>query len=304
VAGRDGIGALGDAAPNGGKSGGARTGAPLPVCEIWLIGLDQASAALEDEESRHPRLASDEIARGGAIKTLLDRQRWRAAHIALRLAIERASGSAWRGVPYDVAPGGRPSLPASAPHFSLSHSEDVALIAVAQRSVIGADIERIQPRKVSVARRGKVEAFAIDVAGGAPLPEAADARFVQAWCRIEALAKAGGCGIGKVLTRAGLIGAGARQAGATSNLPASFTAGGPASDPTSGSAALKNGGLQQPLNPRFRVWDVPLGEGAGLGFAAALAMPEEAACLGPPLPHIGRDLADLLSRAPAGDASR
>ncbi len=89
--------------------------------------------------------------------------------------------------------------------FSLSHAPGLALIGLAPRGSIGVDVERTRRVRLGEARRARIEE-----AGGAlnatPLPDAEEARFLQAWVRLEAFAKAEGCGIGRLLTRLGILG--------------------------------------------------------------------------------------------------
>ncbi|MEQ1716760.1 MAG: phosphopantetheinyl transferase [Hyphomicrobium sp.] len=234
-------------------------------CDLWFVDLADGAGALEHEERLHPRLSPDEVQRAEVIKDSGVRRHWRAAHIALRFCLERFAGDAWRGVPFTIAPGGRPALPEGAPHFSLSHSDGWALIALSGHGPIGVDLERVRPRKISGARRLGVEAYALALAEGAPLPVSSDARFVQAWCRIEALAKADGRGIGKVLTEAGLIGRVEGHCGAPSTA-----------------------------SQVFRVSDIALGESNSSGFVAAMALPHSLANTSGWPPGVHFDLRNLL----------
>jgi hypothetical protein len=61
---------------------------------------------------------------------------------------------------------------------------------------------------VAQVRRRAILAAAAGLAGAAVGDGASDAAFLSAWCRLEAVAKATGCGIGRLLTDLGLRGAG------------------------------------------------------------------------------------------------
>ncbi len=59
--------------------------------------------------------------------------------------------------------------------------------------------------RVGEARRARIEEAGAALSDE-PLPAEGNARFLQAWVRLEALAKADGCGIGRLLTRLGILG--------------------------------------------------------------------------------------------------
>lgn len=182
--------------------------------EVYAVDLDAAALALEAIESATPRLSPDQISRFEQSKLARgfeDARRWRVAHIALRLALERSVGTALRGMPYEIEPGGRPRINralrlSSVPHFSLAHAGSVALIGISQIGPLGVDIEVPRPLTVSHDRRQRMVQAAERLAADAPLPGEADARFLQAWVRLEAVAKATGLGIGRILTEAGVVG--------------------------------------------------------------------------------------------------
>ncbi len=183
--------------------------------EVWLVDCERAADALEAEEAHSQRLSDDENGRSRRIPGDAARRRWRASHIALRLLIERWAGPGLRRTPFDLTAGGRPELPRPAPSFSLSHSGTLAMIALARHGPVGIDLQEVAPRLVKEERRQRMEDYALRIARGTPLPQNRDHRFIQAWTRIEALAKADGRGIGRTLTEAGLLGgpaAGARTA--------------------------------------------------------------------------------------------
>jgi 4'-phosphopantetheinyl transferase len=180
---------------------------------IYFADLSHSVDMLEDAERITPRLSPDLLQRYQN-RTSVDADEarlWRAAHIALRIALERHTGAGIRGVPYDIEAGGRPRLSSDAhlaarPHFSLAHAGPYALIAISHAGPVGSDLEVTRPIHVSAERRERIERAAARLAPDAPLPETSDDRFLQAWVRLEAVAKATGTGIGRVLTEAGVIG--------------------------------------------------------------------------------------------------
>lgn len=185
---------------------------------VVSVALRRAQTALAAIERATPRLSDDQVARfdARARRDPAEAELWRTAHIALRVVLERVAGSGARCQPVRATRAGRPYLIASErlaqpPVFSISHTlttsaEAWALIAVARDGVIGVDIEQPRPVRMAQARRIAIEAAAHHLAPHSPLPATAEARFLQAWVRLEAAAKASDEGIGRLLTQAGAVG--------------------------------------------------------------------------------------------------
>lgn len=165
-------------------------------------------------EQRTPRLGSAERHSIGALAIASVAAERLAAHVSLRILLERAVGAQWRGAPLTRSGHGKPHLEGAPVAFSLSHAPGLALIGLARSGLIGVDVERTRPVRVNEPRRGRIEAAAAALNAAQPLPEGADQRFLQAWVRLEALAKAQGCGLGRLLTRLGLIANGEVDSGA------------------------------------------------------------------------------------------
>ena len=171
--------------------------------ELWLVDLDAAAGALRDSEAV-ARLSLDDVDRIERIASAGAREERRLTYIALRLLLERACGAGARRLDFVRSSTGRPSLPGWNGAFSLSHAAGFALIAIAARGRIGVDLEREREVTFSSARRAEIVAAAEALAPGAPLPDEPDVRVIQAWVRLEAVAKAEGAGIGAVLERLGV----------------------------------------------------------------------------------------------------
>lgn len=265
--------------------------APLPdtALELWLVDLDATAGRLMAAEADCSRLSPQEAERAQAFTDDSVRQRWLSAHIALRLLLERWGGAGLRSQPFQVAPGGRPFLPGPAPHFSLAHAGQFALIGLTRSAPLGVDIELISPRVMPLERRSRLVSFANDVAGGAELPhmhsaaasgahaaagpgESANvetAAFIQAWCRVEAFAKADGRGLLAVLSQAGIMGPAKDVPGAGDHAPAAKDA---CTSPSPVRGPVRDGPCPLPGQlSGYRVWDVPLGSDAQ-GYAAAVAL--------------------------------
>jgi phosphopantetheinyl transferase len=151
-----------------------------------------------------PRLSEEERRYAATLADPAQTEEWLAAHIALRLLLERAAGAAWRTVPFARSSHGKPHLEGAPVAFSLSHVPGLALVAIAEAGTVGVDLERMRAVRMSEPRRGRIEAAAAALNGDETLPQGGDERFLQAWVRLEAFAKAEGCGIGRLLTRLGV----------------------------------------------------------------------------------------------------
>ena len=173
--------------------------------EIWHVDLAASGPGLLALESETPRLSHWERERLAELGGAAADER-RVAYIALRILIERAAGEAWRGAEFMREDGGKPYLAGATFGFSLSHAPGVALIGLLRHGAIGVDVERARVPKVGPERRALIAEAAQALNVDKALPAAGDQRFLQAWVRLEALAKSRGCGIGRLLTRLGLVG--------------------------------------------------------------------------------------------------
>jgi phosphopantetheinyl transferase len=194
------------------------------MAEVWYADLTLCGAVLDALEAIEPRLSPDEAAWPGhrhpghqheESSSGADPTR-RRVRIALRLLIERALPPAAiavaRRAPLSVSASGRPELAphvreacAAAPVFSITHTEGLALIAIAPAGPLGVDLET--PRDVRMAPwRLAVICEAARLITEAPLPADPDAATVQGWTRLEALAKASGLGIAHLLGAIGVMG--------------------------------------------------------------------------------------------------
>ena len=170
--------------------------------EFWLVDFSETGIALEAAEATTPRLSDDTLLRIAAMSDQTARRERRLSHIALAILLERCLGPDFRRAPYVRNPTGKPALEGSEIPFSLAHTSGVALIAIGGVGPLGVDIERMRPISMTKARREPIEAAAIALAGGAPLADTDDdARFLSAWVRVEAAAKAEGHGVGPLLDR-------------------------------------------------------------------------------------------------------
>lgn len=137
------------------------------MIDVWLVetGVDVSATSLSDDErARAARFRFDE-----------HRRRWIAAHVALREILSTYTDD----VQFVLGEHGKPSLANGAVHFNLSHSGDLAVVAVSDGE-IGVDVEQIR------------DDFDYESIAPAPSREA----FFRAWTRKEARLKATGVGLG------------------------------------------------------------------------------------------------------------
>jgi 4'-phosphopantetheinyl transferase len=177
------------------QPGAARPSLDADMVDVWLVTLDgeQQDAPLSlEERERAARFVRDE-----------DRRRWTAARSALRALLAAYVDADPRELRFAEGPHGKPALAASEDgraselRFNLSHSGDLALIAVARDREVGVDVEL--PRRavdhVAIARRvlPTAEADRIEAIDD---PRQRERAFLRAWVRWEAVLKCRGTGIG------------------------------------------------------------------------------------------------------------
>jgi 4'-phosphopantetheinyl transferase len=161
--------------------------------DVWRAELDAPCWASPSALSPAERDRAELLREGTT------RRRWVASRQALRSVLLRYLGGDER-LPGEFAfgPWGKPALPGSAPpiRFNLSHSGDLALVAVTARSEVGIDVELVDSRRDVVA----LVPHALDRDSGAAVlaapPHERLAAFYQAWVRREAIAKCSGEGLG------------------------------------------------------------------------------------------------------------
>jgi 4'-phosphopantetheinyl transferase len=176
---------------------------PLRV-SVWTIDLDQPRAVVE---ALRAHLDDVEVRAAAQRSNDTVRDRYVVAHGALRAILGARLGITPGEVVFDRhcrrcgdPVHGKPMVVSDAPpeqqvHFSLSHSESVAVVAVVTGTRIGADVERERPR----ARLDALAARVLDPedhADWVDLPESGRLRaFLERWTAKEAYVKAIGAGI-------------------------------------------------------------------------------------------------------------
>jgi len=186
---------------------------PRPRCEgdevhVWAVKLEaetQHGAGLGEAEGAG-LLADDERARAERFRFALHRRRFIASRIALRRILALYTDSEPQNLVFSYGPLGKPDLEkpdleGRLLHFNLSHSEDLALVAVTGAGPVGVDVERLR----SFSRRRRLARRVLSRAERERLQELPEGErslaFARAWTRKEAVVKARGEGVYEGLER-------------------------------------------------------------------------------------------------------
>lgn len=160
-----------------------------PVCRY--VDLDSFTELLPAQ-----LLSQEECTRAASFRFPADRQRFVAAHIALRQALAEYTGLHHAALHLATGSFGKPALSGhTRTQFSLSHSRGLALIAIGGRGPLGADVELLRP--VPDAATLAAEHFTRreqEALAALPAPERERA-FLICWTRKEACLKAIGVGL-------------------------------------------------------------------------------------------------------------
>jgi 4'-phosphopantetheinyl transferase len=147
--------------------------------EVWQVDLAQPA---ERVRSLALLLSASERERAARLKRPGAGDRWTVARASLRILLGAHTGLLPEEVELEIAPHGKPELSSSRLCFNLTHSGDLALVALADREV-GIDVERPGRNRAAVQRT---------LSDG---ERASGDDLLQIWCRKEALAKAMGGGL-------------------------------------------------------------------------------------------------------------
>lgn len=161
---------------------------------VWRVDLALAEATVSHLREE---LSHEEAERAARFRSPADGRRFVVAHAALRSILAGSLGADPRELRLTAEDGGKPFLaaPAAAPvRFNLSHSRDLALVAVSQGREVGVDLEYRQIRDVdeiagryfSAVERRNLEGMALDQRRAA---------FLRGWVLKEAYLKACGDGL-------------------------------------------------------------------------------------------------------------
>ena len=161
---------------------------------IWRAPLDNA-ARLAGAEAV---ISRDESLKAGRFAFAPDRDRFIAAHGALRMVLASYLAADPCALEFKIGLSGKPALVQTFTdlRFNLSHSGDLALIAVTRGRDVGVDVELVQDdiafEQIVEHYFDPAEAWSLRTAP----PTARVSRFFDLWTRKEACLKAEGSGLG------------------------------------------------------------------------------------------------------------
>jgi 4'-phosphopantetheinyl transferase len=152
--------------------------------EVWQAGLAQPPELVRCLEAMLTEAERERAAR------LASAPRWIVARAALRIVLAGHLAEHPADIELDAGPHGKPEIPGSTLRFNLSHSGELALIALTRDAEVGIDVERTS-RRSRVIERTLTDGERESLNG-----EDRHRALLQIWCRKEAMAKAGGGGLG------------------------------------------------------------------------------------------------------------
>jgi 4'-phosphopantetheinyl transferase len=163
---------------------------------VWRVALDPGEEVADDLR-RH--LSPEETERLQRLNRTAVGRRWLVSRGSLREILATELGTAPSSVRIRLGPHGRPALDPDQNRadldFNLSHSGDLALVAVARGMRVGIDVERLRPGRdpLRIADRyfSAAEVEAVRAFPEADRPSA----FLRYWTAKEALAKGLGLGL-------------------------------------------------------------------------------------------------------------
>src|ERR1039458_6311793 len=161
---------------------------------LWLAHVDRGARDIHV-------LAGDERLRSAPFRFDRDRHRWEASHVLLRTVLARYLHLSPDKLVLDSRPTARPVLrwPPNSEwlRFSLSHSGELAIVAVAKDQEVGVDIEMRKPMQdldmVAVSRRISGDDAAAHLQSLSPANR--NKQFFLQWVRQEAVGKFLGTGL-------------------------------------------------------------------------------------------------------------
>ena len=161
------------------------------VVHVWVTRLDVDPRCVS---SLLDVLSGEERVRAARLRTTELRLRFITAHGALRWILSRYLDKAAEAIRFETATLGKPHV-AGPVSFNLSHSDDLAVVAVTENGRIGVDVERIRPMPDAddLVKRFFTPGEAQQYAAAPPLDRSAT--FFSTWTRKEAFLKATGVGL-------------------------------------------------------------------------------------------------------------
>jgi 4'-phosphopantetheinyl transferase len=201
-----------------------RSPVELPPLEdsihVWAVRLEDVTV---DLDCGHDLFSPEERERAARFKFDRDRRRYLVAHVALHDILCRYAGIDPVGFSFDIGANGKPRLPqalgSSGVEFNLSHSNEMALVAVCHKREVGVDIEYA---KEDFEFQEVAERFftAREVTAMRGLPARLQRQaFFKCWTSKEAFLKAKGTGLSGALDEVKIALTAAEQVRITADVP-------------------------------------------------------------------------------------
>ena len=198
--------------------------AELPAFEasvhVWAMRLDDPGV---DLERGRDWLSPAERERAARFIFERDRRRYLAAHIALHDILSRYLPMEPAHLSFDLGPNGKPKLHQaprpSAIEFNLSHSNEMALLAVTHGHEVGVDVEHVR-EKFEFQEVAERFFTAKEVTAMRGLPGTLQRQaFFKCWTSKEAFLKAKGTGLSGALDEVEISLGSDEQVRITANVP-------------------------------------------------------------------------------------
>lgn len=163
--------------------------------EVWLISCGSSMGS----DCSGELLSPDERERANRFHREVDRDRFRVVHTAMRMILAEYLNVDPQEIVFSSATGIKPELDSrlsgTGIQFNLSHSSELALLAVARGARVGVDIEWVKPEfPIDEVAARFFSAAEISVLNMVPADERVEA-FFSCWTRKEAYIKALGQGL-------------------------------------------------------------------------------------------------------------
>ena len=185
------------------------------IVDLWVVDLSGAEGALERAAKL---LDAVECARAQRIVMPVVRDRFVLARAALRTILGHYLQIPPRRVVLREGAAGKPHLdPPADLAFNLSHTRDLAVLAVTAREQVGVDVELLGRTVASSVMRRVLDERELALVLAAPA-ERRDELFLRHWTAKEAYVKALGIGLA-----AGLRGVGVREATTTPTIAGAWS---------------------------------------------------------------------------------
>jgi 4'-phosphopantetheinyl transferase len=172
------------------------TGISADEVHLWAWPLDPV---VEDLSAHIEVLDPAELQRMSNFHFVPDRERYAVAHANLRRILGGYLHQPAKKISFHANRFGKPELAgeASSLNFSLSHSQSIAVLAVAHGLPVGVDVEEVKPIEPEVASTHFSASELSDLSG--LQGDAWLSGFYRCWTRKEAILKAEGVGLLRAL---------------------------------------------------------------------------------------------------------